>query len=143
MFELCINLSYYKDVIFAVEITGFYLGVFYNQHEYLQIKDWGETLFYISLIFIIITLAHHYKSVFYIKYSYYASILTNIDNENDEEKGNIRSDVKYWLKDSVAQNYYNEDEDEGEGKPLFEAKRPKEPKTSLDRTTNDNSKYFE
>mmetsp|Transcript_28968 Transcript_28968/g.33069 ORF Transcript_28968/g.33069 Transcript_28968/m.33069 type:complete len:123 (+) Transcript_28968:822-1190(+) len=69
MIELCVYLSYYKDIIFSIEISCFYLGIFYNQQDYPNIRAWGEVLFGISLAFIVITLMHNFKSAFYIKYT--------------------------------------------------------------------------
>jgi hypothetical protein len=70
MFESCIYLSYYKDVVFASEIALFYIGIFYRQREYPNLKNWATTLFVISVVFILITLSHNWKSAWYTKYSY-------------------------------------------------------------------------
>lgn len=100
MFENCINISYYKDVIFSLEIWVFYLGIFYNQFDYPTLKEWGEALFSISLIFMVITLCHSWKSSFYTKYSSYVKKLQEVgDTEKNDHIGN---DVKFWLSESIA-----------------------------------------
>lgn len=105
-----INLSYYKDVVFASLVAMFYLGVFYNQDKYDSIKVWGKIWFSIALIFIVITLLHNFKSAFYTKYSYYTRKMQELDGL-DELKGTgmITNDVKFWLRESARLNYNMDD----------------------------------
>lgn len=56
---------------------------------------------------ILITLAHNWKSAFYTKYSYYIRMMNNIDSNATEKPNKIGNEVKFWLKESVVNNYYN------------------------------------
>ena len=110
--ESIINLSYYKDIIFSFVLSGFYLGVFYNQKRYPSIALWGKVWFSISLIFIFITLLHHFRSAFYLKYSYYIRKMNDLKSEEDKDqdsKLNIKNDVRFLLRDSqIVSNTYRD-----------------------------------
>jgi len=105
MIENCIYISYFKDIIFSLEVCAFYLGIFYKQDSYPALRKWGQTLMVISLVFVIITLAHSWKSCFYTKYSYYLKLLQDVDENEHHSSRKSKIDKNIWLKETFREDY--------------------------------------